>query len=143
MKPAYVSFYLEGREDRLIKNDIDTDQIAEQVTAGKGTIHALLSAAATAAAEPLRVGRKKREWTEEFESEIKEAGGDQDEAYATYLQGRIDELAHRLEGDVVDAMHGEGEDEDGDADEEDEESDEDEDEDDDGEEDETDDKEDK
>ena len=112
MKTAYVFFYLQGREDRLIKNDIDTDEIAEAVTAGKGSIHDLLVKAAAAAAEPLRVDRKKRTWIEDWEDEIKEAGGDSDEAYSTYLQGRIDELAHALDADVVAAMVDPGEDED-------------------------------
>lgn len=127
MKPTYVCFYLAGRDDRLIKNDIDTDDIAEAVCAGKGTVHELLVKAATAAAEPLRVDRKKRNWIEEWEDEIKEAGGDSDEAYGHYVQGRIDELAHRLEGDVIDTMIviTAGEDEEGGDEDEDEDEDED------------------
>lgn len=104
MKEAYASFYLEGRDDRLLKSDIDVDDIAEQVIAGKGSIHELLVKAATAAAEPLRVDRKKRQWLEDFEDEIKEAGGDAEEAYGTYLSGRIDQLVSQLDDDVVAAM---------------------------------------
>lgn len=129
LNPAYVAFYLDGREDRLLKHDIDTVQIAEEVGDGKGSIHELLVKAATSAAEPLRVDRKKRSWLEEYEDEIKEAGGDGELAYQHYIQGRIDEVVHRLDGEVVEelsAMHGEesddDEDEDDDEDDEDEES---------------------
>lgn len=126
MTPAYVAFYLDGREDRLLKHDIDTVQVAEEVGDGKGSIHELLVKAATSAAEPLRVDRKKRSWLEEYADEIKEAGGDGELAYQHYIQGRIDEVVHRLDGDVVEElseMNGDesDEDEDEEEDEEDEE----------------------
>lgn len=104
MKPTYAWFYIEGREDRSLKHDIDTDQIAKQVMDGKGSIHDLLVKAAKSAAEPLQVARKKRTWIEEFEGEIKEAGGDSEEAYRHYIDGRVDELVHRLDGDVVESL---------------------------------------
>lgn len=117
MKQAYISFYLEGREDRALKHDIDIEEIAKQVVSGKGTIHELVHKAAKTAAEPQLAARKKRTWIEEFDEEIKLAGGDGDEAYRHYIDGRIDELTHRLEVDVfetiVDMCGGDGEDEDG------------------------------
>lgn len=123
LDPAYVSFYLDGREDRLLKHNIDTIQVAEEVGDGKGSIHELLLKAATSAAEPLRVDRKKRAWLEEFEEEIKSAGGNGELAYQHYVQGRIDEVVHRLDGEVVEEltdMHGdESDDEDEDEDEDD------------------------
>jgi hypothetical protein len=104
MKPTYATFYIEGREDRLLKHDIDTDEIARLVMNGKGSIHELLTKAAKAAAEPLLVARKKRTWIEEFEDEIKTAGGDSEEAYRHYIDGRVDELAFSLERDAVEAL---------------------------------------
>lgn len=127
LTPAYVAFYLDGREDRLLKHDIDTVQIAEEVGDGKGSIHEMLVKAATSAAEPLRVDRKKRTWLEEYEGEIKEAGGDGELAYQHYIQGRIDEVVHRLDGEVVEelsSMHGEESDDEDDDDDEDEDEDE-------------------
>jgi DNA polymerase III delta subunit len=104
MKPTYVTFYIEGREDRLLKHDIDTDEIARLVMNGKGSIYELLLKASKAAAEPLLVARKKRTWIEEFEAEIKTAGGDAEEAYRHYIDGRVDELAFSLERDAVEAL---------------------------------------
>lgn len=101
MKAAYACFYLEGREDRVLRSDIDTLEIAQLVIDGKGEIHDLVKKAAAAAAEPLRVDRKKRRWIEDSAEEIKLAGGSNEDAYAHYLDGRIDELVYRLEGDVV------------------------------------------
>lgn len=102
--PDYAFFYLEGRNDKHIRADIDTDQLAKDVIAGKGTIHELVHAAVTAAAEGHRVDRKKRMWIDDYETDINAAGGDGEEAYRHYLAGRIDELTHHLEGEVVEEM---------------------------------------
>lgn len=120
MKEPYVIFYLAGRDDRKIKNDIDTSQIAEDVIAGKGTIRDLVMKAVSEAAAPLRVDRKKKAWIDEYEDEIKDAGGDKELAYQHYLDGRIDELAHSLEADVVEDLDGMMGGDDGDEDAEDE-----------------------
>lgn len=125
MKEAYISFYLEGRDDRALKHDIDTEEIARMVVDGKGTIHELLMKAAKSAAEPHLVARKKRSWIEESDEEIKAAGGDSEEAYRHYIDGRIDELVYKLEVEVLEVLEElcggeseEGEDEDGEDDEE-------------------------
>lgn len=128
--PGYAFFYLEGREERLLKADIDTAEIAKAVVESGGTIHERLHEAASKAAEPLRVDRKKRQWLEDYEDDIKTMGGNADHAYEHWCEGRVDELVSSLEGEVVDEMtaivHGEeddddedeeGEDEDDDADE--------------------------
>jgi hypothetical protein len=112
MQKEYVTFYLLGRDEKKLKNDIDIDQIAEQVIEGKGTIYELLHKAATVAVAPLREGRRKRDWLEEYESEIKECGGDGEAAYQHYLDGRVDELVVLLDDEVVGAMAGDEEDED-------------------------------
>lgn len=104
MKESYAPFYIAGRADRLIKSDVDTEEIAALVLKGNGSIHELLVKAVTEVAAPLRVDRKKKAWYEEYEDEIKEAGGDQEEAYRHYLQGRIDELVFQLEPEVLDEL---------------------------------------
>jgi hypothetical protein len=119
---GYAFFYLEGREERLLKADIDTHEIAKKVVVDGGSIHELLHAAVTRAAEPLRVDRKKRQWIDDYEDDIKAMGGDSEHAYDHWIEGRIDELVSSLESEVIDEMtaivHGdEDEDEGGDEDE--------------------------
>jgi hypothetical protein len=104
MKTEYAMFYLEGREERLIKADIDTADIAQSVVDGNGSIHELLRTAVSKAAEPLRVDRKKRQWIEDWEDEIAKAGGDKEEAYRHFCDGRIDELVFSLEAEVIEEM---------------------------------------
>lgn len=101
MNADYAFFYLAGREAKLLRTDIDTAAIAEQVLAGKGDIHALLHKAVSDAAKGLEVDRQKRRWLADYEDEIKEAGGDNDVAYRHFCDGRIDELVYQLEPEVV------------------------------------------
>ena len=113
--PDYAFFYLEGRNDKHLRADIDTESIAKKVIAGEGTIHELVHAAVAAAAEGSRVDRKKRTWIEDYEDDINAAGGNGEEAYRHYLAGKIDELTHALEAEVVEDMlelTGDGEDDD-------------------------------
>lgn len=105
MKADYAWAYLAGREERLIKNDIDVEQLAEQVLEGKGSVHEVTRTAVAAAAKGLAVDRKKRDWITDYDEEIKgSVGSDSNTAYEHYLEGRIDELTSRLEDDVVEAM---------------------------------------
>ncbi len=121
LSDKYLLFYLEGREAKMLKADIDTEAVAEEVEAGKGSIHELLHKAVSDAARAEGVDRAKRRWIAEYEDEIKDAGGDGELAYQHYVAGRVDELVHRLDGEVVDFLAG-----DEDDDEEEEEGDEDE-----------------
>ena len=121
MKADYIPFYLEGRDAKLLKADIDTQRIAEDVAAGKGTIHELLADAVSKAAKGLDVDKAKRRWIEAWEDEIKEAGGDSEAAHEHFTQGRVDELVYRLEPEVLedldpDADDDDDDDEDGDED---------------------------
>lgn len=118
MKADYAWAYLAGREERLIKNDIDVEHLAEQVLEGKGTVHEVTRAAVSAAAKGLAVDRKKRDWIADYDEEIKgSVGSDSNVAYEHYLEGRIDELTSRLEDEVVEAIGeivgDDGDDEDG------------------------------
>jgi hypothetical protein len=101
MNSAYAFFYIEGRDEKLLKHDIDTERLAKEVLDGKGSIYELAHKAAATAAEPLRVDRKKRLWIDNYEDDINAAGGDSEVAYEHYLSGRIDELCARLESEVV------------------------------------------
>jgi hypothetical protein len=101
MDADYAFFYLEGREAKVLRADIDTAAIAEQVLAGKGGIHELLHKAVSDAAKGLEVDRQKRRWLADYEDEIKDAGGNGDSAYRHYCDGRIDELVYQLEPEVV------------------------------------------
>lgn len=98
---SYALFYALGREDKTLKNDVDTEAIAEKVIAGDGSPYELCLEAATDTAKPLQADRKRRVWFEEHSEEITSAGGDKDEAYKHYCQGRIDELAGELEAEVA------------------------------------------
>jgi hypothetical protein len=119
VKSDYVFFYLEGREAKLLKADIDTGVIAEQVIADKGTIHELLHAAVSAAAKGLEVDRQKKRWISDYEDEIAAAGGDSDAAYRHFCDGRIDELVYRLEPEVLEDLEVDDDDDEGDDDDED------------------------
>lgn len=104
MKEAYAYFYVLGREDRAFKNDIDTEALAKRVLDGKGTIHEVALEAATAAASSLRIDRKRKLWLEEYGDEIAKAGGDGEEAYQHYLDGRIDTVTAALEDEIFDDL---------------------------------------
>lgn len=118
MKAEYAFFYLEGREAKLLKADIDTGAIAEKVMAGDGGIHELLHKAVSDAAKGLELDRQKRRWLADSEDEIKEAGGDGDEAYRHYCDGRVDELVYQLEPEVLEDIGVEIGDEEGEDDDE-------------------------
>ncbi len=121
MKPEYMIFYLHGREaDILDDDDVDAAQIADEVMAGADLRQACVEIGVTIAG-PLGI-TEKREWIKDNREDITEAGGDAEEAFRSYQQGRIDAYAHTLETDVVEEMLGgddEDEDEEGDDDEDD------------------------
>lgn len=126
MKPEYMIFYVLGREDDLLDDkDVDANVLAEEIMEGADLRTTLITAGTTLAA-PLAM-TEKREWIKDHRADIDESGGDADEAFRCYQNGRIDAYAHALEIDVVEAMIGEEED-DEDEEEDDEEDDIDEDE---------------
>ncbi len=130
----YTAFYLTAREERLLRADIDIAALAKQVIdAGPESLHKILRDAATNAAKPLEVDKKKRAWVADHEDEIAEAGGDSSEAYRMHILGRVDDLVQSLENDVVqemaDMVLGEEDDDEDDEDEDEEDDDEDDDED--------------
>lgn len=103
LKADYMPFYLEGREEKTIKNDIDVDKLAERCLAGENP-RTVVVAAVSGLRTQLEHDKRKKVWLETFTSEIAEAGGDGNEAWRHYCTGRVDELEHALEADVIEAM---------------------------------------
>lgn len=99
---AYIAFYLDGRDERLLKHDIDAEELAKKVLDGKGSIHAVTLAAATEASTALVA--KKRQWCRDHDDEIQACGGDADKAHAHYVQGKIDEVVDTLEPTVLEEI---------------------------------------
>lgn len=120
----YMLFYLFGREaEALDDDDIDVDDLADKMMEGT-PVHEVCAKVAESVAAPLEHDRTKKEWIAENRADIDEAGGDANEAYRHYVQGRKDQFAYELEEDVVQAAFEEDPDED-DDDEEDEDDDDD------------------
>lgn len=111
-KPEYMVFYVVGRtDDSLDADDIDLDEVADQVMDGADMRQTLMDIA-TKVASRLHHDRDKKEWLAENEEDIIEAGGDKQLAWDHYVAGRIDELAHELEGDLIEAMSEDDDDDD-------------------------------
>lgn len=123
IKGDYWQCYLDGRADKLLRNDIDAQQLADDVVGKGGTLRDVVASACNRVAAPMESGRAKQRWVSEAAAFIKTAGGDADAAYAAYLQGRIDKLAVKTERRVVEALEemfpaGEADDDDDEADDE-------------------------
>lgn len=108
----YVSFYLNGRDDVAEGNVaavIDLQVIAKAVLKG-ADLRAQVHAAVTTALAPLRTA----DFEEFCESNSKDIKGvskkgqliteTQAACFGAYMQGRIDELAHVIEPDTIEAM---------------------------------------
>lgn len=105
LKKPYIMFYLEGREADSLQHSIDEADLAELVIDGKGMPYEVALAAAQKVASEHASGVRKTKWIGQSRPEIKEAGGDADEAYRHYLLGRTDALALDLESEVVELMN--------------------------------------
>lgn len=126
----YMAFYLDGREARRPRIELDMNAIAERAI-DTGEVRPTLEKAVRD--EMAGFAGKKRKWLKENADAIKEAGGSDTAAWNAYQEGVIDELVFFYESALISAM-GEflGDDNDEDEDEEDDEDDDnDEDEDDD------------
>lgn len=115
----YITFYMNGRDDVADGNvtaDIDLEVIAEAIIkaawmdTSSDTDPSLIrdrcmNAAATALG-PLR-NADKAAWLKENAADIKRAGfrgPTSHEAFNAFMQGRIDELAHSIEPDLLVAI---------------------------------------
>jgi len=110
IKERYWGFYVEGREAKALKNDIDIEELAASVVSGAVELRAAVRSACEEVARTLEIPKAKRKWIQEHEDEIKEAGGDSEIAHQAWINGRVDELVYLIEPDVVDALAGDGED---------------------------------
>lgn len=105
----YITFYMNGRDDVHDGNvtaDIDLEVIAEAVAKDAQDIRDQCMNAATVALAPLR-NSEKVAWLKENAVDIKNAGISKTaahEAFNAFMQGRIDELAHAIEPDVLAAI---------------------------------------
>lgn len=116
MKRAYMTFYLEGRADEdddpvlAEADELDIEKLAEKAMDGPDDVHTVITGAVTALAAPLEHGKDKRDWIADHKDEIRDAGGDAEEAYRHYCKGTIDEAVNALTDDVLEAMTPEEED---------------------------------
>lgn len=103
IKPEYMLFYILGREaDTLDDKDVDVDEVTDRVMAGSDLREQTIAVGTTLAARSALTERKS--WTKENREEITEAGGDAEEAFRCYQQGRIEQYAHELEAAIVEGM---------------------------------------
>lgn len=116
LKQTYIGFYLEGRNAKPLKHEINVGDLATSViSSGDGPLTVALAAAARAA-EPYQSPRYSSKWVRDRSGAIATAGGDAATAYQHYVQGRIDELAVELDALVCEELEGGEEDEDEDED---------------------------
>ena len=101
---SYLPFYLEGRDAKLIKDSTDDKVLAQRVANGDGEISMVAHVAARAAARPHETGRGRTRWLHDHAEEIAAAGGDRDEAYRHYMDGRVDALAYSIEAAILDEL---------------------------------------
>lgn len=102
----YWGFYLEGRgESRLLKSDIDPEEIVKKLTEqDKGAFRDAVAEAARTAALPLQSGKTKRRWIAEHQEQLDALGLDAEAAFGAWLAGRADELAGAIEDSVLEAL---------------------------------------
>ena len=97
MANPYVCFYLDGRDEKLFRHEIDEEKLAEQALEG-ADLRAISLKAATDAAKPLETSRKKASWLAENAEAITEAGGDKGEGIPDLLQGTYRRRRHLRRG---------------------------------------------
>jgi hypothetical protein len=108
IRDKYWDFYVDGREARALKHDIDVDDVANKLRDGDVALRDAVLAACVAVAQPLGTSKAKRKWIDEHQDEIAEAGGSAEQAHDAWVRGRVDELAYMLEPEVINAVAGGG-----------------------------------
>jgi hypothetical protein len=130
MKDPYIGCYLAGRAD-VFDGDVDLEKLIERaVSPAMVTIRDACLSTAKKAIDGDMDPDTKVMWLKDNLDEIKAMGGDTEKAYRLYVQGRVENLAHQIEVDVITTM--EDADDEGDDEDEDDDDDEDEDDDEDG-----------
>lgn len=97
IRESLWSFYLEGREARLVKTDMSDEDLSKAVKEADGPMLTTLAALAKPAIAALENGRVKRGWIEERKDDILACEESEDDAYRAFLAGRADKLVLKLE----------------------------------------------
>ena len=98
------SFYLEGREARLIKTDMSDEDLVKVVKDADVAPLLALAALVKPLVVPLEAGRIKRGWIEERKDDILALEESEDDAYRAFLAGRADKLVLKLERRVANEL---------------------------------------
>ena len=102
MKPDCMHFYLDGRDQKLFRNSIDEVELAKTIIktgeSPRDVIHKAVKAEAAA------LVRQKKSWLADAHEDIIDAGVSEEDAWAAYVEGRVDEVAQALEPGVIEAM---------------------------------------
>ena len=128
MNDKYMQCYLAGRYEDY-EGEVAIEDLVKKVHAGTPLRDIALTVARTAITHEMGASEKVQ-WLKDNLDEIKAMGGDTEKAYRLYVQGRVENLAHQIEVDVITTM--EDADDEGDDEDEDDDDDEDEDDDEDG-----------
>jgi hypothetical protein len=102
-------FYLLGREDSLLRIDLDADEMASTFSKGnEGDIHSVISRKVTdwdkAQRSTSKFSRKKKGWLAENDDDIKSRSVDPEVAHSAYRQGQIDEYIYASEPLVIEKL---------------------------------------
>lgn len=104
MKDPYIQCYLSGRYD-LYDGDVDLEKLIERaVSPGMVSIRTMAHSAAQKEIDGEMDAATKVAWLKDNLEEIRVMGGDTERAWRLYVQGRVDNLAHQLEADVIGMM---------------------------------------
>lgn len=107
-RPSYTGFYLDGREDARAGGigaaDISLADLAKKVI-HSGQFREDVHAAAAAVVKKLE--HERTDWIAENKKMLKRGDFDGVLAFDTFQKGRVDELSHTMEPDVIEAMEDE------------------------------------
>lgn len=104
IKRKYWGFYLLGREERRLRNEIDPEVIARKILEEEDASLPAMVTAACAEVGAALTARTKKNWLAEHEQGIKASESEPEEAYRSWVAGRVDELASAIESGVVAAL---------------------------------------
>lgn len=108
---SYLRFYLQGREEKRFKNNLEEDDVAQiilKMAAGASvSVRDVITTACRAEAERQTGPRVRRRWIDDHKPEITAAGGDEEEAYNAWFAGRVDEYAYGIEDNIISALQDE------------------------------------
>jgi hypothetical protein len=104
IRRKFWSFYLLGREERRLRNDLDPAVVARKILEEEEASLPAMVTAACAEVGAALTARTKKNWLAEHEQDLKAIDGDPEEAYRAWVAGRVDELASAVDSSVVAAL---------------------------------------